>query len=173
MFQLDSSDSSSLLTGIWTIEIFCIVGGYFKEMFDRKLFMQNRTINEQQQNLIEEKQKSDTLLLNILPSSIADRLKAKPGIIADSYENISILFADIVGFTVWSANKKPEQIVESLNNIFSIFDELVEKNRLEKIKTIGDAYMAASGVPDNRGDHAKAIAHLALQMLDNLNTFND
>ena len=171
--QLEKSEVVILLCFVWMLEILCIMGGYFKEMFDRRLFIQKRTINEQQRQLSEEKQKSDTLLLNILPSPIADRLKTAPGIIADVHEHTSILFADIVDFTHWSTNRKPEQIVRTLNRIFSSFDELVEMNGLEKIKTIGDAYMVAAGVPKTRDDHAQAIARLAHQMMNNLRDLNE
>ena len=122
--------------------------------------------------ILQEKEKSETLLLNILPSSIAQRLKSNPSIIADHFDSTTVLFADIVGFTKISEKLTPEELVKLLNQIFSSFDNLVEKYRLEKIKTIGDAYMVAGGFPEPRQDHAEAIADLALEMQDSLAKFN-
>ena len=113
-----------------------------------------------------EQKKSEDLLLNILPAQIAESLKKKRGIIADKYENASILFADIVGFTPLSEQLSPVEMVALLNDAYSYFDVLVEKYGLEKIRTIGDNYMVASGVPIPREDHAVAIANFALDMLD-------
>ena len=109
---------------------------------------------------------SDGLLLNILPESIAERLKDADGRIADEYDASSILFADVAGFTPMSADMTPAELVSLLDAVFSDFDELVDACGLEKIKTIGDAYMVASGVPTPRVDHAQALCDLALQMRD-------
>ncbi len=114
--------------------------------------------------LREEEQKSERLLLNVLPKEIAPDLKSGKLTIADRFEHTSILFADIVDFTALSARMAPEEMVELLNQIFSHFDSLVEKYDLEKIRTIGDNYMVASGVPRPRLDHAHAIARLALDI---------
>ena len=111
-----------------------------------------------------EREKSDTLLLNILPKEIAPRLKNNPGTIADAYECASILFADIVNFTPWSAELPPAEMVEMLNEIFSYFDSLLETYGVEKIRTIGDNYMCVSGVPTPRADHAQTLARMALAM---------
>lgn len=111
-----------------------------------------------------EKDKSEQLLLNILPEAIAKRLKEDSEAIAENFDEVTILFADIVGFTPLSARLQPIQLVNLLNDIFSAFDALVEKYNLEKIKTIGDAYMVASGLPIPRPDHADAIADMALEM---------
>lgn len=108
---------------------------------------------------------ADRLLYNILPSKIAVRLKQNPGTIANAYESASVLFADIVGFTPLSNVLNPIEMIELLNSIYSNFDELVLRHRVEKIRTIGDNYMVASGVPDPRPDHAAALADLALDML--------
>lgn len=107
---------------------------------------------------------SDSLLENILPEAIADRLKVSDEMIADEYDAASILFADVAGFTPMSADMTPHQLVSLLNEIFSEFDRMVEARGLQKIKTIGDAYMVASGVPEARPDHAHAICDLALDM---------
>jgi class 3 adenylate cyclase len=119
-----------------------------------------------------EREKSERLLLNILPSAIAERLKEDQGIIAESFAEATILFADVVGFTQMSARISPVELVYLLNEIFSSFDELATRHGLEKIKTIGDAYMVASGLPERRADHAEAMAELALDMQDALASFN-
>lgn len=109
---------------------------------------------------------ADQLLYNVLPRQIAARLKQTPGTIAQAYESASILFADIVGFTPLSNQISPTEMIELLNQIYSHFDMLVEKYGVEKIRTLGDNYMVASGVPTPRPDHAQALSHLALDMLD-------
>jgi class 3 adenylate cyclase len=116
------------------------------------------------QELEIEQQKSERLLLNILPQAIAEKLKKNEGIIAENFSEVSVLFADIVGFTELSGRTSPIELVYLLNKIFSKFDDLAEQHRLEKIKTIGDAYMVVSGLPLPREDHAEAIAAMALDM---------
>jgi adenylate cyclase len=111
-----------------------------------------------------EQERSETLLVNILPRSIAERLKAATERIADDFAHASIVFADVVDFTPLSQRLPPADVVGILDRLFSGFDDLVERHGLEKIKTIGDCYMAAAGVPDPRPDHARAAALLALDM---------
>jgi adenylate cyclase len=111
-----------------------------------------------------EQARSEGLLLNILPPEIAAILKLEPRTIAEQYEGASILFADVVNFTPLSAGMSPTELVEMLNEVFTTFDALTEKYGLEKIKTIGDCYMVASGVPRPRSDHALALTHLAVEM---------
>jgi adenylate cyclase len=111
-----------------------------------------------------EQAKAESLLLNILPQSIADRLKAEPRTIADQFSSASILFADVVDFTPLSEGLAPTELVGMLDRLFSHFDELAERHELEKIKTIGDCYMVAAGVPSPRPDHARALALMALDM---------
>lgn len=111
-----------------------------------------------------EQEKSEELLLNILPKDIADILKIENRIIADHFESASILFADLVGFTKLTSEMAPIEMVELLNDIYSHFDRLVEKYGLEKIRTIGDNYMVVSGVPRSRVDHAQALSEMALDM---------
>jgi adenylate cyclase len=109
--------------------------------------------------------RSEALLVNILPPAIAARLKlAKESVIADSHAEASILFADMAGFTARAADTLPVKLVLFLNDLFTAFDQLVERYGLEKIKTTGDAYMVVSGVPAPRADHAEALARLALDM---------
>lgn len=111
-----------------------------------------------------ERSRYHDLLVRILPASIAERMRAGEQHIADRFEEASVLFVDIVGFTRLSALLEPEEIVSLLEKVFATFDELVEKHGLEKIKTIGDAYLVAAGLPVPRADHAEAIADFALDL---------
>ncbi len=119
-----------------------------------------------------ERQKSERLLLNILPASIAQRLKEGDSIIADHFESATVMFSDIVGFTAMSEHATPTEIVGYLNRLFSTFDDLAERYGLEKIKTIGDAYMVAGGFPELREGHVKDVSAMALDMLDAVATCN-
>ena len=120
--------------------------------------------NEALTALRAEQEQSEALLTNVLPSSIAERLKATTGSIADHVESVSILFADVVNFTPLAQRLSPAEVVGTLDRLFSHFDTLVERHGLEKIKTIGDCYMAAAGVPDPCVDHARRAALLALDI---------
>lgn len=113
-----------------------------------------------------EQAKSDSLLANILPRSIVDVLKDEPQIIAERFEAVSILFADVVGFTPLATTIEAAEMVNLLNEIYTFFDEVVDRYGLEKIRTMGDGYMAASGVPVPRPDHAQALAGAALEMMN-------
>jgi len=119
-----------------------------------------------------EQEKAENLLLNILPQPIAERLKQQESTIADSFAEATVLFADIVGFTKLAANTSPVQLVKWLNQIFSTFDLLAERHGLEKIKTIGDAYMIVGGLPTTREDHAEAVAKFALDMQQEIARFS-
>ncbi len=130
----------------------------------RNNFLQKRAIGQANE-------KSEKLLLNILPRSIADRLKEEPQAIADRLGEVTVLFADIAGFTPLSESLAPEELVHLLNRIFSEFDTMVDALGLEKIKTIGDAYMVAGGLPVPRLDHAEAVAELALRMREAASRF--
>jgi class 3 adenylate cyclase len=122
--------------------------------------------------LAEEQKKSENLLLNILPETVVHRLKEQPTTIAEAFGEVTVLFADIVGFTQLSTQVSPQELVALLNRIFSAFDELAEKHGLEKIKTIGDAYMIVGGLPVPRKDHAEAIIEMALDMQQAISQFN-
>lgn len=128
------------------------------------------------EELAEEQAQSERLLLNILPRPIAERLKetsdAEPTHIADGFSEVTVLFADIVGFTDLSARVSPQKLVSLLNQIFSRFDQLADQHDLEKIKTIGDAYMVVGGLPNFRADHAAAVADMAIEMQAAINQFN-
>jgi class 3 adenylate cyclase len=119
-----------------------------------------------------EQMKSERLILNILPKPIAERLKKNEKNISSSYEDVTILFSDLVGFTQMSSLLTPSDLVALLNDLFTRFDKRAESLGLEKIKTIGDAYMAAGGVPVPRADHADIVADMALGMLEDLAEFN-
>ncbi len=113
-----------------------------------------------------ERSRYQELLVSILPHSIADRLQRGERRIADHFDESTVLFADIAGFTKVSAAHTPDEMVDYLNRIFGQFDTLVEKHEVEKIKTIGDAYMVAGGIPRERPNHTEAIANLALDMIE-------
>jgi len=135
----------------------------FRQMFQRvRAEIISRTDSEQA--LRQEQAKSEQLLLNILPRSIADQLKENDRAIADGFSDVTVLFADIVGFTEISSSASPVELVELLNRIFSVFDQLSEHYGLEKIKTIGDAYLVVGGLPQPQENHAQAIAEMALVM---------
>ena len=130
------------------------------------------TIHEQRELIQMEHDRAEALLLNVLPAPIADLLKKHPNqIIAENYADVSVLFADIVGFTPLASKLSPVELVEFLNRVFSGFDRLAAKHGLEKIKTLGDAYMVAGGLPERRADHADAIANMALDMQQEILAF--
>ncbi|HLF80420.1 MAG TPA: adenylate/guanylate cyclase domain-containing protein [Anaerolineales bacterium] len=115
-----------------------------------------------------ERERADQLLLNVLPKEVAPRLKQSGQTIAEHFDSASVLFADIVGSTTLFADMEPREIVDWLNEVFSAFDVLLDKYGLEKIRTIGDSYMVAAGVPSPRPDHARALALMALEMCEQL-----
>jgi class 3 adenylate cyclase len=125
----------------------------------------SRVLETLSRELAEERAKSEKLLRNMLPAQIAERLKQEPRAIADAFDSVSVLFADLAGFTPMSASMSAREVVDLLNDVFSKFDELARRHGVEKIKTIGDAYMVVGGVPEARGDHAAAVARMALDML--------
>jgi class 3 adenylate cyclase len=129
--------------------------------------VQTRRALTQEQRLLEvERARSERLLRNMLPDPIAERLKQREEVIADAFPMVTVLFADIVDFTRHTEHSPPEATVALLDDLFSRFDALAEARGLEKIKTIGDAYMVAGGLPDPMVDHAGAVAELALEMLE-------
>jgi len=127
-----------------------------------------RTQELQQTNVLldEERQRAQNLLLSILPAGIVQRLQSGESTIADHSDDVSVLFADIVNFTAMSRERTAGEVVSMLNDIFNTFDDIVASFQLEKIKTIGDAYMVVSGLPHPRSDHAAALANCATQLLD-------
>lgn len=138
---------------------------YAAELAGRKSFWQEKVIAWQMAELGVEREKSERLLLNVLPASIASRLRSAEGqTIADSFEEVTVLFADIAGFTSYSMKVSAEQLVSRLDAIFSRFDRIADELSLEKIKTIGDAYMVAAGLPHSHPDGPAAVALMALRM---------
>jgi adenylate cyclase len=132
-----------------------------------RLVERNEAFAALEQSLVDlghEREKSERLLRAILPAPIAERLKEGAGTIAEAFPAVSVLFADLAGFTAFSRDADPRGIVELLDEVFSAFDHLAIEAGVEKIKTIGDAYMAVAGVPEPRTDHADAIARMALAM---------
>lgn len=126
-----------------------------------------KTLLDQQHALLaEEQKKSERVLFNVLPSNIAERLKNSNGLIADGYADVTVMFADLVNFTQLTEQMSPEQMVGLLNTVFSGFDDLSEKYGLEKIKTIGDAYMVVGGLSRERPDYVEDMANMAIEMLD-------
>jgi class 3 adenylate cyclase len=135
------------------------------EVQAREGFLQRRVIRAQVEDLKVQRERADALLANILPPAISRRLQVDPRAVAEGFDDATVAFADIVGFTKMSARLTPEELVRRLNQIFSAFDEMVDELGLEKIKTIGDAYMVAGGLHDRHaGDHPHAIANMALRM---------
>jgi class 3 adenylate cyclase/CheY-like chemotaxis protein len=130
------------------------------------------TILRYNQLLDAEKKRAEQLLLNILPASIAERLQSGERQIADKVEDATVIFADVTNFTPLSENYSAEAIVRLLNTLFSAFDALADEYGVEKIKTMGDSYMAASGIPIQRPDHAEAAVNMALSMLQALEDVN-
>jgi len=133
-------------------------GSCYLERYTRRDFLQKYTIQAQ-------RDQADRLLYNILPERIAEKLKLSGETIAEEFNSTTVLFADIVNFTPISARFGPREVVDMLNEVFSHFDELVDKYGVEKIQVAGDAYMVAAGVPTFRADHATVLAQLALDML--------
>lgn len=129
-------------------------------------------VEERTKDLNEEKQKSENLLLNILPQGIANELKVNGYARTRRYDKASVLFTDFKGFTKMSSEMEPEKLVKKLDEIFMAFDEVIERNHLEKIKTIGDAYMCASGIPDENKNQVKNIVIAGLQLVEVMNDFN-
>lgn len=141
---------------LWFCAI-CNISVYLYEQLQQSEFQAH-------QDLKRERDRSERLLLNILPAAVAKRLKHDQQTIAESFAEASVLFADVVGFTQLSAGIPPKELVNLLNQIFSKFDRLAAQHGLEKIKTIGDSYMVVGGLPVERDDHLEAIARMALDM---------
>lgn len=129
-------------------------------------FAMQRGARELTARLQYERARSERLLLNLMPEPIASQLKSNPATLAEFHGEVTVLFADLVGFTQLSATLEPRELVELLDSLFTEFDRVVTAHGLEKIKTIGDAYMAAAGVPDPREDHADAALQAAVDMLE-------
>lgn len=140
---------------------------YFRQAFEFERAQKETEIYRlRNEELASAYAQNERLLLNVLPEAIALRIKAGETTIAEHFSDVTVMFADIVGFTELSAQRKPEEVVDLLNRIFSVFDIFSEQYNLEKIKTIGDAYMIVGGVPNPCDDHAESVAQMALEMQD-------
>ncbi len=126
----------------------------------------SKLLSSVMRELDQERARSHSLLLNILPQAIIDRLGDGETTIADRYDSVTVLFSDLVGFTSISSELEPQLLVSDLNRLFSEFDALCERTEVEKIKTMGDGYLAVGGLPGTRADHATAVAELALGMVE-------
>jgi class 3 adenylate cyclase len=160
-----ASDDPTAVARFVTIEAFIVVtnvlgmiGAYFIELGDRRNFLQELRVDR-------ERERSRALMLNILPEVAADRL-LRGEEVADRYDDVTVLFADIVDFTPMSSGMSPHETAAILNEVFSAFDRLTERHGLEKIKTIGDAYMVVGGLPERSHDHPERVAAMALEMQD-------
>jgi class 3 adenylate cyclase len=134
----------------------------------REAYRRERVIEEQGRIIAAERERSDSLLRNVLPDVVAEQLKNSTEPIADYFDAVTVLFADICGFTELATRIPPRDLVDLLNEVFSSFDALTAAHGVEKIKTIGDAYMAVAGIPVSRVDHTATMAELALDMRDSL-----
>jgi len=158
---IENNLPTSVIAGFFMANIVAATGVSF---FALHYFVGQK--DEALEMLNQEQAKSERLLLNVLPKEIAATLKESNQVIARRYPEVSVLFADVVGFTPLSEELEADEVVTLLNDVFSYFDSLVEDLGLEKIRTMGDAYMVASGIPTARSDHAIALAHMALAMYD-------
>ncbi len=145
--------------------VFGTMASHRLERSTRESFFQRRLAEA-------ERARSEWLLLNILPPPIADRLRDDERIIADEHAEVTVLFADLVGFTPLSKALSPTELVALLNELFTRFDELAERHGVEKIKTIGDAFMGAAGLPGPRADHVGQAVAMAVEMIDTVAAFN-
>jgi adenylate cyclase len=173
MAQTDDIDGVGFVVAtnmLWNPIACAVVAAFVMERITRRSFANEPVIEAQTATIAAERERSDALLRNVLPEEIADRLKDRPGTIADDFDESTVLFADIVGFTPLAASIGAHAVVDRLNELFSAFDDLVDRYEVEKIKTIGDAYMVVEGVPKPRIDHVVVMANLALDMRDAMRT---
>ncbi len=147
------------------------MAAYTLEARTREVFHQRRVIEAQQRELTLEKEKSDRLLANMLPESVVARLREDPSALAEAFDEVSVLFADLVGFTTMAAAMSAPELVRLLDGLFSRFDELAVRHGVEKVKTIGDAYMVVGGCPERSPDHVERTAAMGLAMVAELRRF--
>ncbi len=155
--SIDDRRGQFVLVILHVTNLTCMVGSYTAERRDRLLFLRER-------ELAAERRRSDDLILNILPATIAARLKVSPKTIADGCDEVAVLFCDIVGFTVMSQSMTPAEVVRRLDIIFTASDDITARHGVEKIKTIGDAYMVVAGLPDKVERPVHRLASMALEM---------
>jgi class 3 adenylate cyclase len=152
-----SFDASAYMTWVVVAEVAVVLLAGQLESFQRRSFLQRAMLDR-------ERARAEKLLLNVMPKPIADRLKQDSDAIADHFDAITVVFADIAGFTPLASRMTPTALVARLDDVFSKLDDIINRHGLEKIKTIGDQYMAVAGAPTPRADHAEAAARVALEI---------
>ncbi len=152
-----TNDAVTLFAFMVSGAIFLCLASYLNEVRDRRGFLLERS-------LVAEKEKTKALIRNVLPPSIADRLSESPDLIAQHHDSATVLFCDIVGFTPFAASNPPETVVGMLNDLFSRYDAVLPRFNVVKIKTVGDCYMVAGGIPDHCENHVGQVADLALEL---------
>jgi class 3 adenylate cyclase len=157
--HLDHPHLTVPLINLYSLVAIAVVYGHLIFYFVRESYFARRAAEA-------ERARSERLLLDVLPEAIADRLKDADRPIADGFRDVTVLFADMTNFTHLAERTSPRTLVSFLNDVFTRFDRLADKHGLEKIKTIGDAYMVAGGLPEQRDDHLEAVADMALEMLE-------
>ena len=155
--EVSAFDASGFATWVVVGEVAVILLATQIEAYQRRLFVQRSLVEY-------ERARAETLLLNVMPKPIADRLKQDPDAIAEHFDGVTVVFADIAGFTHLASRLTPTELVQRLDDVFSRLDDIVHRHGLEKIKTIGDQYMAVAGAPTPRADHAEAAARVALEI---------
>jgi class 3 adenylate cyclase len=170
--DLEPSQIWLLSSVAWLTQAFSLSLGYVSEKNHRNSFIQQQTISQQKDIIEKERNQSDKLLLNILPFRVAQELKETGKAKPRRFENVTLLFTDFQGFTELVASISAITLVEELNDIFSHFDDIMEAEGVEKIETIGDAYLAAGGLPEEVPDHAKRCVLAAKRMIDFLEERN-
>ena len=166
---IDRGEQQTYVLDLFIVISAALVGAGVTRLLEtaaRTDWYQRRTIAGQAMEIEREKEKSDRLLRNVLPAPIADRLRDEETTIADGVDDATVLFADLVGFTPMSEGLSPDQVVRSLDGLFARFDTLTEAQGIEKIKTIGDGYMAAGGAATPLPDHAVQVVRLGLAMIE-------
>ncbi len=165
LHNISKSQRNLVITVTAILSILYLVLYMIVRRSDSIIRTQYNEINKARDDATLAREAADGLLLNILPEPIVERLKTGSKTIADTCHDVTVLFADIVEFTRMTGQAEPAEVVDFLNTIFSDFDEIAKRHNLEKIKTIGDAYMVAGGIPIARDDHAEAVAKMALEIM--------
>ena len=172
VIEIGTSQIWLLSSVAWLTQAFSISLGYISEKNYRLGFIQQQTISEQKEIIEKERNQSEKLLLNILPPGVAQELKTNGKAQPKKFENVTLLFTDFQGFTKLVASIDPITLVEELNDIFGRFDDIMDEEGIEKIETIGDAYLAAGGLPEEVPDHAIRCVNAAMKMIDFLSERN-
>ena len=157
----------------WTVFALGFIVSIFASRRSRRIYAQVRTIEVQEHIIETEKRRSHVLLRSMLPGPVAERLERGTGSVADFHPEVTVIFADLVGFSPLVASIRPVELVDVLNAVFTRFDALARLYEVERIKTVGDAYVAVAGLPETRPDHAVAAAQLALAMRSAVQQFNE